>query len=185
MTDKVRADVVEMVTFNSEVRGALSGDERGAFTLIELLVVIGIIAILAGLIFPALTHVKTKAQTVRCASNLRQLGLAVRLYADNNESRMPRPEGTNNLRVLLSGYLSGKDRVFTCPGDKSGKVGSGGTSYEWNLMYSGRLIDRISRDTPSTAPDAVMLTDVEPWHRGKNALYPDGHVEKIRSSMIK
>ena len=61
-----------------------------AFTLIELLVVIGIIAILIAILMPALMAARRSAQTVQCGSGLRQIGIAMRLYLDQNKGRFPR-----------------------------------------------------------------------------------------------
>lgn len=89
-----------------------------AFTLIELLVVIAIIAILASLLMPALSTAKRSARSIKCISNLKQVGVALTLYADDNEGHCPPRFGFPDRwsKPLLPYYIN--QNVLKCPSDR-------------------------------------------------------------------
>ena len=141
-----------------------------AFTLTELLVVIAIIAVLAALLLPALGRTKTKAQNAACLSNLRQLGIATRLYAEVHQERLPSAEilpskpidpqhplpRISDVLARHVGRATGTNiasaQVFRCLADFRNRFASEGSSYEWNYELNGHRIDE-----PRTSEAFLLL----------------------------
>lgn len=87
---------------------------RRAFTLVELLVVIGVIAVLTALLFPVLARAREAGREKVCASNLRQIGLAFRMYIYDHDETRP-----GFLHLLVPNYLS-SPQILVCPSDPTG-----------------------------------------------------------------
>jgi prepilin-type N-terminal cleavage/methylation domain-containing protein/prepilin-type processing-associated H-X9-DG protein len=120
-----------------------------AFTLIELLAVIAIIVVLSALLFPAIGSFKEKGNAVNCVGNLRQIGIAINLYAADHDQRLPGPcyfgVTYDSLVPFLEPYTKSSTKIWDCPSHPDlrsvGFTGyvQGNNSTRWYFGYSGTI----------------------------------------------
>ena len=130
----------------------------GAFTLIELLATLAGIGVLAALLLPAIGRAKRQAHNISCINQLKQLGVATRLFAEDNNSRLPvvealpsNPDNPQEPKPRICDVLGpyvGKTSstnqsapVFKCPSDHDWFFEAEGSSYQWNTSLNGKAID--------------------------------------------
>jgi prepilin-type N-terminal cleavage/methylation domain-containing protein/prepilin-type processing-associated H-X9-DG protein len=136
---------------------------RDGFTVLELLVVLAVIGVLAALGLPAVNGALMAGKQAACASNMRQIGLALIAYATDNDFALPETTHTTSEGkawiAVLEPYLDGVDKVRICPADPRGaeRLAAGGTSYVLNSFLFVPEVDPFGNVTGGPSNDLTAI----------------------------
>ena len=168
-----------------------------AFTLVELLTVIGIIAVLAALLLPVLGRTKESARATVCLSNLHQIGIALQIYVQENNNKLPvmrdvptdPTEAATNTFPAINQVLApqlGNTNVLRCPSDLHLYFERTGSSYSWNNILNGENADHlVVLNIPFSPQEIPVVFDKEGFHiargakKAVNYLYADGQIKNL------
>ena len=143
------------------------GNRMRGFTLVEILVVVAIVSVLAALMVPSLKGMVVAAQRAECASNLRQLGTGILLYANDHDGFLPGTThelGTDVERAwifALKPYLGEVDKVRICPADPKGaeRLAANGTSYILNSFVFVPRVGPFGEALPGSLNNLRYLSE--------------------------
>lgn len=169
-------------------------NNKSAFTLIEILIVVVIIGILAAILFPVFARSREKARAASCLSNYHQIGIAIQMYAQDADDKIPANGGSFSGLIQDSVPYIHTSAVFVCPDDDDRQEEGRAGSYRVPTLYQGKPLScgwinpYVAEQTTTTALTTLVYeaeqdftqAPIRPTYRhsnGTQVLFFDGHTK--------